>query len=386
MQILACALPKNVEFSASKQRLKLWRFKDIDFIRGYNGIIGSGGIMFRFRLLSWILASVSLIIASACATQPATLTTSPTSSIPPKLASVRLVGTIGPLSIPLAYMQQNNSLASIAQKTDLEIWSTPTQLQAIITGSQGDFVSLPTNSAATFYNKGVSLRLLDSSIWNILYLVTPDINIKSITDLKGKTVVVPYQGAIPDAMFQYICEKQEIKPGTDLQIFYAPDPVQASQLLLTGQQQYVLLSEPSVTSVILSGQKNGKTFFRAVNMENEWQKATGGKSSTPIAGTIVLGNLKDRPDVVVVFVREYQKAIQWMLANPVDAGNVGAKVLVEQGFTAAVLTESMKNIDWRFVPAVDARSDLEVFFNALAQVSPNFIGGKLPDDGFYYGN
>ncbi len=281
-------------------------------------------------------------------------------------------------------MQQNNVLASIADRTELNIWATPTQLQAIITGGQGDFVELPTNSAATFYNKGVSLKLLDSSIWNILYLITPDTAIKSVTDLKGKTVVVPYQGAIPDAMFKFICQKQGINPDTDLTILYAPDPVQASQMLISGQQKYVLLSEPSVTSAILKGKSSGLTFVRALNMQTEWQKATGGKNSTPIAGTVVLGALKDRPDIVNTFITEYQKAIQWMLANPVEAGNVGAKVLAEQGFTAAVLTESMKNIDWKFVSAVNARPDLEAFFDALAQVSPNFIGGKLPDNWFYY--
>jgi len=347
--------------------------------------------MTKFRLLSLILAALSLIVASACATQPATLTMSPTATTPattPKLTLLRLVGTIGPLSIPLAYMQQNNNLASIAQKTELEMWSTPTQLQAIIAGGQGDFVSIPTNSAATFYNKGVSLKLLDSSIWNILYLVTPDIGISSVNDLRGKRVVIPYQGAIPDAMFRYVCLKQGIDPDKDLDVFYTPDPIQASQLLLTGQEKYVLLSEPSATSVILKSQPTPvalvRVLNRALNIETEWQKATGGKSSTPIAGTVVLGNLKDRPDVVNVFVSEYQKAVQWMLANPVEAGNVGAKVLAEQGFTSAVLTESMKNIDWRFVPAANARPDLEAFFNTLAQVSPNFIGGNLPDDGFYY--
>ncbi len=72
-----------------------------------------------------------------------------------------------------------------------------------------------------------------------------------------------------------------------------------------------------------------------------------------------------------------------MLANPVAAGQLGAKVLTEQGFTAGVLTDSMQNINWNFVPAGEGRPDIETFFQALSQVSPNYIGGKLPDAGFY---
>jgi NitT/TauT family transport system substrate-binding protein len=302
------------------------------------------------------------------------------------LDNLRLVGTIGPLSIPLAYIVDNHRMDSVARKTTLNIWANPMQLQAIVTGNQADFVSLPTNSAATFYNRGISLSLLDCSIWNILYLVTTDTQIKSITDLKGKRVVVPYQGAIPDAMFQYICRRQGLDPAKDLDIFYAPDPVQGAQLLLSGQEKYVLLSEPSVTSVMLNARKSDLKLVRAFNIQTEWQKAAGIKVSTPIAGTIVLGAMQGNTNVVKAFMNEYNKAVQWMLDNPTLAGQVGSNVLVEQGFTAEVLTESLKNIDWNYVTAGKAKTDIEAFFEALAQVSPNYIGGKIPDSAFYYGN
>jgi len=302
----------------------------------------------------------------------------------PKLQTIRLVGTIGPLSIPLAYMQENNSLGKVAEKTELSIWANPTQLQAIISSGQADFVALPTTSAAIFYNRGVILKLLDSSIWNILYLVTSDTSVRSINDLKGKRVVVPYQGAIPDAMFRYACKVQGIDPESDIEIFYAPDPVQASQLLLLGQDNYVLLSEPSATGVILKGQSQGKTFVRALNMQDEWKKAGSGETSTPVAGNIVLGAMAENKAVVDTFISEYDKAVQWMLAHPEEAGEIGAKVLAEQGFTDKVLTESMKNINWHFVSAADARQDLEAFFKAISEISPSFIGGKQPDAEFIY--
>ena len=344
-----------------------------------------------------ILAAVLLIALTACSsagtpTSMATVSpTTPSTTVPvtasatPRLDTIRLVGTIGPLTIPLAYMQQNNVLAPVANKTSLSIWATPTQLQAIISGGQGDFISLPTNSAATFYNKGIPLQMLDASIWNILYLVSSDPNIKSATDLKGKTVVVPYQNALPDAMFRYILQKQGVNPDTDINLFYAADPVQASQLLLSGQYHYCLLSEPSATQVILQAKSTATPLYRDLNMRTEWEKVTGGKNSTPIAGTVVLGALRNRPDVINAFETEYQKAIQWMLANPAAAGEVGATVLTQQGFTAEALKASMQNIDWRYETAKDARPDIEIFFNALASVSPNYIGGILPDDAFYYG-
>jgi NitT/TauT family transport system substrate-binding protein len=345
--------------------------------------------MNKVRMLIWVLVLISLLLIPACSPDGPVITTISTTpgpdSIQTKVENIRLIGTIGPLSIPLAYMVENNVLSSITQKTSFSIWANPTQLQAIISGGQGDFISLPTNSAATFYNKGVPLQLIDSSIWNILYLITSDTSLKSVTDLKGKRVVVPYQGAIPDAMFRFVCQKQGLNLDKDIEIYYTPDPIQASQLLLTAQEKYALLSEPSATSVILKGKASGLNFIRALNVKTEWDKAAGGQFSTPVAGTVVLGDIKNRPVLVNIFKSEYQKAIQWMLANPVEAGNVGASALVEQGFTAGVLTESMKNIEWRYISAKDARSDLENFFGTLMQISANFVGGKIPDNGFYFG-
>ena len=37
-----------------------------------------------------------------------------------------------------------------------------------------------------------------------------------------------------------------------------------------------------------------------------------------------------------------------------------------------------------FVTAQDAKADVEVYLNALNEVSGEMIGGKLPDEGFYY--
>jgi NitT/TauT family transport system substrate-binding protein len=331
--------------------------------------------MNRWKALIGIVMTVCLVMISSCSKTPPTTT---------KLDKIRLVGTIGPMSIPLAYMKEQNSLASIANETTLDVWANPTQLQAIITGGQGDFVALPVNSAAVFYNKGISLKLLDCSVWNILYLVTSDTTVKSLSDLKGKQVVVPYQGAIPDAIFQTVLKEQGLDSGKDLSIFYAADPVQAAQLLLSGKEKYALLSEPSATSVILKGQSTGITFVRALNMLTEWQKSADG-AKTPIAGTVVLGSLKDRPDIIETFLTEYQKAVQWMMTHPQEAGELGASILADQGFSAEAWTQSTQNVSWNFVSAVNAQPDIEKFFKTLNNVSPNFIGGKLPDDGFYFG-
>ncbi len=301
-----------------------------------------------------------------------------------KLPKLTLVAPPGPMAIPMAYMVVNNKLADVADKTELVIWQNAEQLKAMVAGTQGDFVTIPSNNSAVFYNKGVALKLLDISVWNITYLVTRDPTATSFSDIKGKSLVVSLQGSVPDVMFQYIVKKEGLDPNKDFDLRYATDPTQAAQLLLAGKVDNAVLSEALATSVILQTQSDAKPLRRALAFDQAWAQASGSSSGTPIAGTVATASVMDNPVVVAAFLREYKAAVDWMLANPDEAGQLVETQLPQLGLKAAPLTASLKSISWKFTPAQDARASLEAFYKALADLSPEVIGGKLPDDGFYY--
>ncbi len=152
-----------------------------------------------------------------------------------KLDKLILVAPPGPMAIPMAYMTVNGKLADVAEETELVIWENGDQLKAIVAGGQGDFVTMPSNNMALFYNKGLKLQMLNTSVWNITYLVTGDPDAKSFTDIAGQSLVVSLQGSVPDVMFQYIATKEGLDPQKDFDLRYATDPTQAAQLLLAGK-------------------------------------------------------------------------------------------------------------------------------------------------------
>ena len=209
----------------------------------------------------------------------------------------------------------------------------------------------------------------------------------SFTDIKGQSLVVSFKGSVPDVMFQYIATKEGLDPATDFDLRYAADPTQAAQLLLSGQVDNAVLSEALTTSVILQSQATEEPFLRALAFDEAWATATGNTGDaalTPIAGTVATASVLDKPEVIAAFMEEYRKAVEWMLANPEEAGKLVETELPELGLKAAPMTESLKNITWKFTPAAQARPSLEAFYQALSELSPEVIGGKLPDDGFYY--
>jgi NitT/TauT family transport system substrate-binding protein len=288
------------------------------------------------------------------------------------------------MAIPLAYMVVNNKLADVAKKTELLVWENADQLKAMVAGGQGDFVTMPSNNAAIFYNKGLALKLLDISVWNITYLITTDPEAADFSDIKGQSIVVPFQGSVPDLMFQYMAKKEGLDPEKDFDLQYATDPTQAAQLLLAGKVDNAVLSEALATSVILQTQTAGTPLNRALSFDAGWVQATNRSGYSAIAGTVATKSVMDKPEVIAVFEREYKAAVEWMLANPDAAGQLVETQLPQLGLKAAVMTASLQNISWLYTPAADARQKLENFYRALSELSPEVIGGKLPDDGFYY--
>jgi NitT/TauT family transport system substrate-binding protein len=335
---------------------------------------------------------IGLVLAAGCGS-PATTTTSGatttsgvanTTSAAPKLDKLTLVAPPGPMAIPLAYMAVNNKLADVANKTEVVVWQNAEQLKALVAGKQGDFVTIPSNSSAIFYNKGLALKLLDISVWNITYLVTADPYAASFTDIKGQSLVVSLQGSVPDVMFQYIATKEGLDPLKDFKLRYVTDPTQAAQLLLSGQVQNAVLSEALATAAILQSKSSAKPLRRALAFDKAWAQAAGGSALSPIAGTVATASVMDKPEVVAAFQREYKAAVEWMLANPEEAGKLIETSLPELGLKAGPMTASLQNITWKHTPAAEARASLEAFYRALSELSPEVIGGKLPDDGFYY--
>jgi NitT/TauT family transport system substrate-binding protein len=301
-----------------------------------------------------------------------------------KLDKLTLVAPPGPMAIPMAYIAANDKLADVAKETELVIWENAEQLKAIVSGDQGDFVTMPSNNAAIFYNKGLKLQLLNIAVWNITYLVTTDADVTGLADIKGQSLAVSLQGSVPDVMFQYLAMKDGLDPQKDFDLQYVADPTQAAQLLLAGKVKNAVLSEALATSVMLKSKDSAKPLHRALAFDAAWISATARSEDTPIAGTVAMAGVMDKPEVVAAFQREYVAALEWMLADRDAAGKFVETELPELGLDAAVMTASLENITWKYTPAADATWYLNRFYGRLSELSPEVVGGKLPDDEFYY--
>lgn len=304
-----------------------------------------------------------------------------------KIKELVLAGPKSSVTHPMAYIVEKGLLNNVAENVKLVIWNNPDQVRSLIAGKQAHFSAVPSYVAATFYNKGVPVRLLNISAWGILYMVSSDPKVKTLADLKGETISMPYRNDMPDIVLKTILSKQGMNPDKDFKFNYHTSLPSVLQEVMSGKTKHGLLAEPLVSMALMKSKKLAKAgkaskLYRAVSLQKEWGKTFNRDSKIPQAGILATAKVLDRPDVINAFQKAYKEAIEWCNNNPEEAGKIVSKYI--PGLKPKPIATALKNANITFVSAVDSRAELEYFYNILKETNPAKIGGKLPDDDFYW--
>ena len=252
--------------------------------------------------------------------------------------------------------------------------------KALINGST-DIAALPTNAAATVYNKtSGAVQVLALNTLGVLYVVANgEANaVTSFEALRGKTVYCPANN--PEIIFRALCEANGLTVGTDITIdttYAAPAALNAA--VIAGEVDLAVLPEPMVTVA----KKQNTAVVTALDLTAEWDKKFP-------AGSLVQGCVVVRtefaaahPAEIAAFLTEYAASIAYMQENVADA----AQIIVDQGIFAGkapIAAAAIPNCNVTFVKGADMKAALSVFLKTLHGVDPTSVGGSVPADNFYY--
>ena len=281
-----------------------------------------------------------------------------------------------PPALPIIRMIETNALGDDA-KVEFSVWNSPEQLIAMIQGKEQDMFAFPLTVVGKLYNKGMPLMLTNVNTWGVTYFLTSDPDYKDWADLKGKTVYVPLRSSPPDALTQFFIGKAGLVVGKDVELIYASIP-EVTQLVVSGKAIYATQIEPQVTACLMQN----KSVRVATSFENEWKKVTDDGSIVPNAG---FGGRKDfikkNAEVVAKFEAEYEKALNWVLENPEEAGILAEKYL---GLKAGLIKNAIPRMGLYYKNAYDAKKDLDQLYRILNDFDKTMVGGKIPNEGMLY--
>ncbi len=296
-----------------------------------------------------------------------------------------LSGPMASVSHPLLHMIETNALSDVAKDVEFVMWKNPDELRALTLRGRTDYIAVPTNVAANLYNKGVDIKLLNVSVWGILGMITRDKDKKTLADFKGCDIAMPFRADMPDIVFEEIIKKQGLDPKKDFNLKYVGSPIDAMQMLILRRVDHALLAEPAISMALRKTNSFplkliAPDLYRSSDLEREWGEAFKIEGKIPQAGMAVIGE-QDKY-VTKRFNEEYAKSLAWYKANPKEAGVLVEKYI--EMLNADAVTDSIEYVQLNYVSAKDSKADLEFFYSLLKNNNPKSIGGKLPDDEFYY--
>ncbi len=292
-----------------------------------------------------------------------------------------------PVSYPVFKMIEDSVFTKFNKKTELVIWNNPDQLRALVSGKQVDICAAPSNTAAMFYNKNVDLQLLNISIWRAIWLVSRSNDKKTLADFKGEEIAIPFKGDMPHIVFMQLARRQGLVPESDFKLQYLATPMDAAKKMIMRKVDNALLIDPAVSTVIVKSQSGlssvvAPDIYRSVDMQNEWGRVFDTANEIPFAGMMGVGDILNDKKIIDYFIEEYEKATRWCMNHPEETAEMVVKYIPQLNKDGVSL--AMKNVMLRADDAQKSRKSLEQFFNVLFESKPELIGGKLPDDNFYY--
>ena len=328
--------------------------------------------IFALMILSLLLAAVGCSTAKHAQEQP----------VPPSPAeNVTLdVGVLrGPSGISMIKMISDNPVLGEGVQVNYSIEQSPDVLNAKLLSGEIELATIPTNTAATLYNKGVPYQLASMNTWGVMYVVSNDQAITSWADLKGQTIGAVAKGASSDVVFKYLLSKNGLDPDKDVTLNYNPSPVELAQLVIAGKVAVAALPEPWV-SVVLNKNPQIKV---GLDLQQEWRKIAG--EDVPFAQTCLVVNrdfAAQHPQIVETFLAEYQQAIDWVNAHPQPAAELIKNTDI--GIPADVAADAIPRCNLKYMGSQAAKPAVTQYLNVLLQFSPETVGGKMPDDKFFY--
>lgn len=333
----------------------------------------------RIRNLTALVLALVMIFALAACGQKQESEPTPTPA-PEADASlpVNVMVLNGTTGFGMAGLISDSEAGNAALNYTFSVETDASNITAALVNGTADIGALPTNAAATLYNKtGGKVQVLALNTLGVLYLVTDGSEeITSFEDLRGKTVYAPAQN--PTFIFQALCEKNGLAVGEDITIdnTYA-QPADLNTAVSSGEVSLAVLPEPMVT---VARSANDQLTV-AMDLTAEWDKVM--PAGSLVQGCVVVRTefAEEHPAEVAKFLEEYEASIELLTSDTAAA----AQKIEETGVfaKAAVAQKAIPNCNVCFVTGAEMQSALGEFLNVMFEVAPDSIGGAVPADDFY---
>lgn len=199
-------------------------------------------------------------------------------------------------------------------------------------------------------------------------VVHRDSAIKTMADLKGKTIAIPAKGNMQDFIVRRGLEKAGVDPAKDVKFVEIAPPDQ-KQALMAKLVDAITLWEPLSTDAVLAG---GRLVATGQEIYPDHDNDAIVASNKVIA---------EHPAGVRALVGTIVRAQQWVMDNPTEAKLIAAKY---SGVSKAVIEGAWPNVIRRrdARPSASSTQEFADFLNKWGYIKTRVVATALIDEQF----
>ena len=259
---------------------------------------------------------------------------------------------------------------------------TPKLLQG-----ETDIAAIPANLASVLYhNTEGQIQVLAINTLGVLYIVDMDGSVRSAEDLRGRTIYASGKGATPEFALEYILSANGIDSEKDLTVEWKSEHSECVSALAgfssedSGNGAVALLPQPFVAAA----QAKNENIRIALDLTQEWDKLQESADQGAMITGVIVGRkefIEENPEAVKKFMDAYKESVEYVNQHVEEAS-----ALIEEYniVSAAVAEKALPYCNIVFIEGEEMKNKLSGYLNVLAEQNPKSIGGKIPEDEFYY--
>lgn len=332
-------------------------------------------------IVSLLLALTLALSLTACGGQANSEPEQPETQEELTAAEINLYVLSGPTGIGAMNLWAASDAGETKNTYHITMPGANDEVVAALSKGDADIAAVATNLAATLYNKtdgGVTVLAVNTL--GVLSLLSNGQEVNAVSDLKGKTIYAPGQGANPEYILRYVLTGNGLDPDKDVTLQFVGEGSELLTVWQSDPEAIILAPQPVATSILMQNE-NARTLF---DMTEEWDKIAGG-DSTLMMGCVIVRNefLQANPGAVELFLQEYAASIE-----KAQFDVEGTAALCEQyGLIpkAALAQKAIPSCGLTFVTGAEMKTGLSGYLQVMFDANPKSVGGALPGDGFYYG-
>lgn len=321
--------------------------------------------------------SVSEAVSSASTT--AEPTAAPEAEAP--VTTFRIAGLKGPTTMGMVKLMSDAEAGETHQDYQVTMYGAADEVVPLLVKGDIDLAAIPANLAANLYNQTEGkVQVAAINTLGVLYVVTTGDDVKSVEDLKGKTVYSTGKGTTPEYVLNYILKENGIDPEKDLTVEYKSEATEVAAALQAADEGAIaVLPQPYVTAA----QSQIEGLNVALNLTEEWNKVS--TDSDLVTGVLVASTefIEQNEAAFEEFLKDYQASIEWVNSNTADA----AELVANYGIVAKapLAQKALPACNITYVDGAEMKTKLSGYLQVLFDQNPKAVGGAMPGDDFYYG-